>query len=82
MDDIIEIIKNKNIGKMEENVSLKKYTTYRAGGTARCIIYPKNTDKLIDLGLKIHKYRLDYINEMNTLMKSTYKNITNIISSL
>ena len=36
------------------------------------------TDKLIDLGLKIHKYRLDYINEMNTLMKSIYKNITNM----
>ena len=36
------------------------------------------TDKLIDLGLKIHKYRLDYINEMNTLMKSIYKNITDM----
>lgn len=49
MDDIIEILKNKNIGKIEENVPLKKYTTYRSGGTARCIIYPKNIDKLIDL---------------------------------
>ncbi len=49
MDEIIEIIKDKNIGKVEENVSLKKYTTYRAGGTARCIVYPKNVDKLIDL---------------------------------
>ena len=49
MDEIIEIIKDKNIGKLEENVSLKKYTTYRAGGTARCVVYPKNTNKLIEL---------------------------------
>ena len=49
MDEIIEIIKNKNIGKIEENASLKKYTTYRSGGTARCVVYPKNVDKLIDL---------------------------------
>lgn len=49
MDEIIEIIKDKNIGKVEENVSLKKYTTYRAGGTARCVVYPKNTNKLIEL---------------------------------
>ncbi len=49
MDRIIELIKDKKIGKVEENVSLKKYTTYRAGGTARCIVYPKNINKLIDL---------------------------------
>ena len=49
MDEIIEIIKDKNIGKLEENVSLKKYTTYRAGGTARCVVYPKNTNRLIEL---------------------------------
>ena len=49
MKEVIELIKMKNIGRVEENVSLKKYTTYKAGGTARCIIYPKNIDKLIDL---------------------------------
>lgn len=49
MNDVIEIIKRKSIGKIEENVSLKKYTTYKAGGTARCIVYPNNVDKLISL---------------------------------
>ena len=49
MNEIIEEIKLLNVGKMEENVSLKKYTTYRAGGNARCIVYPKNTKSLVNL---------------------------------
>lgn len=49
MKDIIEKIKKSGIGKVEENVSLKKYTTYRVGGEARCIVYPKNVESLIKL---------------------------------
>ena len=50
--EILDLIKNKNIGKIEENVSLKKYTTYCAGGTARAIVYPKDINSLVKL-LKI-----------------------------
>ncbi len=49
MNDIIDKIKSSGIGKVEENVSLKKYTTYRVGGTARCVVYPKNTTRLVML---------------------------------
>ena len=49
MNDIVEHIKAMDIGKVEENVSLKKYTTYCAGGTARCIVYPKTTNSLVRL---------------------------------
>lgn len=49
MKDIIEKIKKSGIGKVEENASLKKYTTYRVGGEAKCIVYPKNSDCLIKL---------------------------------
>ncbi len=49
MDDIIEEIKIMDIGKMEENVSLKNYTTYRCGGNARCIVYPKTVNSLSTL---------------------------------
>ena len=49
MEDIIERIKNNNIGKIEENVSLKKYTTYKSGGNCRCVVYPKNTKSLVKL---------------------------------
>lgn len=49
MNDFVEEIKLLNIGKVEENVSLKELTTYRAGGTARCLVYPKNVDSLVNL---------------------------------
>lgn len=54
MDEIIKKIKENNIGKLEENVSLKKYTTYRVGGVARCIVYPRSVTKLVTL-IKILK---------------------------
>lgn len=38
-----------NIGKIDANVSLKKYTTYRVGGNAKYIAYPKNTECLVKL---------------------------------
>ena len=49
MDQYIQDIKNLNIGKVEEYVSLKKYTTYHVGGTARAIVYPDNTNGLVSL---------------------------------
>ena len=38
-----------NIGKIDTNVSLKKCTTYRVGGIAKYIAYPKNTESLVKL---------------------------------
>ena len=49
MKDFIEIIKEREIGKYIENVSLKKFTSYKVGGIARCVVYPKNVKKLIEL---------------------------------
>ena len=49
MKEIIDLIKRKNIGKVEENVSLKKYTTYCSGGNARAIVFPKSVDALVML---------------------------------
>ncbi len=51
---IEEKINKKRIGKIEKNVSLSKYTTYKAGGKAKLIVYPKNIDKLVEL-LKLLK---------------------------
>ena len=61
MNDVVEHIKTMNIGKVEENVSLKKYTTYCCGGTARIIVYPKTTNSLVRL--------LKYLKENNALFK-------------
>lgn len=56
---LIDVEKN-SIGKIEKDVSLKKYTTYKVGGMAKCIIYPKNTDKLVQLIKLINKYNLKF----------------------
>ncbi len=47
MKEVLEVLEQENIGKIEKNVSLKKYTTYRVGGVASAIIYPKNIDALV-----------------------------------
>lgn len=49
MKDFIELIKEREIGKCIENASLKKYTTYKVGGIAKCIVYPKDIKKLTEL---------------------------------
>ncbi len=49
MNEFIDLIKEREIGKVIENVSLKKYTSYKVGGNARCVVYPKNVKKLIEL---------------------------------
>ncbi len=61
MDRFIQDIKDLNVGRVEEFASLKKYTTYRVGGTARAIVFPKNTDGLVSL--------IRYLRENNVLYK-------------
>lgn len=47
--NIINEIEKRKIGKIERKVPLKRYTTYKAGGTADIIVTPKNVDKLVEL---------------------------------
>lgn len=47
--NIINEIEKLDIGRVEENVSLSKYTTYKVGGTALALVYPKSVNKLISL---------------------------------
>lgn len=60
MNDVIEKIKKMDIGEVEENVSLAKYTTYRSGGTARCIVYPKTPKTLIKLITLLRDNNIQY----------------------
>ena len=48
MTDIIKKIKKLGI-RVEEDVDLSKYTTYKTGGIGKCIAYPDNTSELIKL---------------------------------
>lgn len=47
MNNVIKYIKENNIGKYKENVSLSTLTTYKIGGIASVIVYPKSIDKLV-----------------------------------
>ena len=49
MDEIVEKLRGLNIGKVEENVDLSRYTTYRVGGMAKCLVYPRNVTSLVKL---------------------------------
>ncbi len=52
IDAVIKRIEKANIGKVDRDVPLSKHTTYKVGGIARAIVYPKDTNCLVTL-LKI-----------------------------
>ena len=58
-NELFELIENANVGKVEKDVPLSKYTTYKVGGKAKVMVYPKNVDNLIKLMkiIKTHKLR-------------------------
>ena len=60
MRKVLETIESENLGKYEEDVSLKKYTTYKVGGKASVIVYPKNVDCLIRLLKVIKEENVEY----------------------
>lgn len=60
MIEFIKELEKKNIGKIEKNVFLSKYTTYKVGGLASVIVYPKDVEKLVELIKLIKKYNVKY----------------------
>ncbi|MBQ8892266.1 MAG: UDP-N-acetylmuramate dehydrogenase [Bacilli bacterium] len=60
MENIINEIMNKNIGDIKVSPSLSHYTTYKVGGTARLVVYPKNASCLVTLMEIINKYDVKY----------------------
>ena len=61
MQDFLKEVEKEDIGKVTKDVFISKYTTYKVGGLAKVIIYPKNIDKLVILCRLIKKYQLKYI---------------------
>ena len=53
-NELFELIEQLNVGRCEKNVPLSKHTTYKVGGKAKVMVYPKNVDNLIKL-MKILK---------------------------
>lgn len=46
---LVEELKKLNIGKVIDKVELRDYTTYKVGGKALCMVYPDDTESLIEL---------------------------------
>lgn len=61
MKDFINELKKLNLGKMVLNASLKDYTTYKIGGIAKVIIYPRDIDCLITLLKKLKSNHIKYM---------------------
>lgn len=60
MNEFIKEVKKLNIGRLEKDISIKKLTTYKVGGVASVLIYPKNERKLVLLLKLIKQYNLPY----------------------
>ena len=60
MKDFFEEVEKENIGKIEKEVFMSKYTTYKVGGLALGIIYPKNVEKLVALIKLLKKYKIKF----------------------
>ncbi len=56
----IDDIKKLKIGKVIENIDLKKYTTYKAGGIGRVLVIPKDIESLQKLFNYINKNNIKY----------------------
>ena len=58
--NIISEIEKLDIGRVEANVSLSKYTTYRVGGIALAMVYPKSVKKLVSLIKLLNGSKIKY----------------------
>lgn len=56
----IDDIKKLKVGKVIENIDLKKYTTYKAGGIGRVLVIPKDIESLKKLFNYINKNNIKY----------------------
>ena len=60
MEKIINEIMNDKIGDVIVEPNLSKYTTYKVGGKARLLVYPKSVEKLVSLMEIIEREQLKY----------------------
>lgn len=61
MQEFLKEVEKQEIGKIVTEEFLSKYTTYKVGGIASCIIYPKTVSKLVSLCKLIKKYQLPHM---------------------
>lgn len=72
LEKLIKYIKDNNFGELKENVSFKTLTTYRTGGVARLVFFPKDVDSL--------RLVIKYLKDNDILFK-VFGNGSNILAS-
>ncbi len=60
MKDFFAEVEKNSIGKIEKEVFLSKYTTYKVGGLCSAIIYPKSVEKLVALIKILKKHKIKF----------------------
>lgn len=60
MDEFINILKTKDLGMVKYDESLSKYTTYKVGGTAKVVVFPKDIFCLKELIRLIKQNKIKY----------------------
>lgn len=60
MKEIVSFIKKNNIGNCKTDVNLSNFTTYKVGGKAKVMVYPKSVSKLVLLLKKLNKESINY----------------------
>lgn len=86
MEEFINVLKTKDIGTIKYNEPLSKYTTYKVGGNAKVVAFPKDIPCLKELLKLIKQYCIKYKvigNGSNLLFSSKeYDGIIIILSNL
>lgn len=72
LENLINLIRDNNLGDYKEDVSFKTLTTYKTGGNARLVFYPKDVDSL--------KTVLEYLKDESISFK-VFGNGSNILAS-
>lgn len=60
MDTAIKEIEKKNLSKIEKDIFLSKLTTYKVGGLAKYVVYPKDYSSFVSLLRIIKKYNIKF----------------------
>lgn len=86
MEEFINVLKTKDLGLIKYNEPLSKYTTYKVGGNAKVVVFPKDFLCLKELLKLIKQYCIKYKvigNGSNLLFSSKeYDGIIIILSKL
>lgn len=61
MIEVINDLKKMDVGKVLVDVPLKDHTTYKVGGIAKGLIYPKTTEQLITIIKKLKANKIKYM---------------------